>query len=995
MGSAMNYIIDKKGIKDGQIYICAEMSALPGVKHVAEWIANDMEAVFGEKPAICGSECGGTPIICATVGYSDIADRLHDEGVVCLDDIKGKNECFIFRPIHVTMQSCEDTTALLILGSDKRGTIYGMLHLSEILGVSPFTDWLDVKPLPKESFAIDESDAMVSKEPSVRYRGFFINDEWPAFGNWCNKRFGGFNAKCYEHVFELLLRLKGNYMWPAMWSAIFPDDGPGLANAELADKLGVVMGMSHHEPCLRQGEEYKYLRGPESIYGDAWDFRKNKEGITRFWEDGLKRGGHLENVITVGMRGEFDSTVLGKEATLGDNIELIRDVLKTQNDLIRKYVNPDLTKVPRMLALYKEVEAFYYGDEQYKGLQGDPELDGVTLMLCDDNFGNLRTVPPEDERIRNGGWGMYYHMDYHGWPISYEWANSSCLSKIWEQMSAAYDFGIRELWIVNVGDIFSTEYPLSYFLNLAYDFEKWGTSDIASYEKYCDAFVRTQFPDFSQTDLEDTKKLLTGYTRIASNRRPEAANVGVYDPVWYDESDELVSKCNEYMMTAQRLYDSRSELSSYPFFELVYYPLMANLNVQKMWLYTGRNHFLASIGASDAAAEYATKTDNCLDFDKKLVDKLHTIHDGMWYGMGMSQHIGFNYWNEEECRYPILHSVRRPDKPRIVAHITGTDRHTEGGDWTAMNMILDTFLRPDGKKGLIRLYSIGEGDAAFEATTDSGNVVLSRTSGTLAAGAVADIEVTLRDRDAAFKAAQGAAFMEYNILIKTPSGKIRVRIPVNTRDYGAVKPGTYVWCGVYGDKCFCEHYDVRTAERCIPNGYISIEAGHFTRKTDTEAGTFKEMKEYGRTLSGMKAFPVTTTYTPGKDAPCLEYDVYMESAGTYCVDAYVTPANPPYKNNLLRFGISATVYGATKDDIILTDTVARNFGVGDDNHAWKQGVLDNIHVCTSEISLAAGNNTIRIYACDPGFVLQKLVIYMKDMAPAGSYLGPGETYRTV
>ena len=192
-----------------------------------------------------------------------------------------------------------------------------------------------------------------------------------------------------------------------MWAEIFPDDGPGLANAELADELGVVMGMSHHEPCLRQGEEYKHLRGPKSIYGDAWNFLKNEKGITRFWEDGLKRSSKFENVITVGMRGEADTAIMGKDATLKDNIDLLRKVLKTQNKLIRKYVNKDLDKVPRMLALYKEVEPYFYGDEKTPGLMGDPELDGVTLMLCDDNFGNLRTVPTPEMRSHKGGYGMY------------------------------------------------------------------------------------------------------------------------------------------------------------------------------------------------------------------------------------------------------------------------------------------------------------------------------------------------------------------------------------------------------------------------------------------------------------------------------------------------------------------------------------------------------------------------------------------------------------
>ena len=202
---------------------------------------------------------------------------------------QGKNEVFV--PGHRRSLGRIEK-ALVIAGSDKRGTIYGLFHLSEMLGVSP-CQLVGGQAATKEEFLLADGYKYLSKEPSIRYRGFFINDEWPAFANWCLKHFGGFNAKAYEHVFELLLRLKGNYFWPAMWSARFYDDGPGLANAELADELGVIMGTSHHEPCLRQGEEYRYLRGKDSIYGDAWNFRTNKEGITRFWEDGLKRAASL------------------------------------------------------------------------------------------------------------------------------------------------------------------------------------------------------------------------------------------------------------------------------------------------------------------------------------------------------------------------------------------------------------------------------------------------------------------------------------------------------------------------------------------------------------------------------------------------------------------------------------------------------------------------------------------------------------------------------
>ena len=314
---------------------------------------------------------------------------------------------------------------------------------------------------------------MVSRVPSVKYRGFFINDEWPAFGNWAKTHFGSMNAACYAPVFELLLRMKGNYLWPAMWNSNFSLDGPGLESAVLADELGVVMSTSHHEPCMRSGQEYSMVRGRGSIYGDAWDYIANPEGITRFWRDGLTRNKDFENVITLGMRGENDTAIM-QHATLEENIQLIRNVLKTQNQLIREIINPDVRQVPRQIVFFSETEEFFYGSKETPGLIGDPELDGVTLMLSDNNHGSTRTLPSPEMRSHPGGYGMYYHMDMHGGPHSFEWVGATYLPKVWEEMTAAYEYGVREIWVTNIGDIGTQEFGLSYFLDLAYDIDVWG-----------------------------------------------------------------------------------------------------------------------------------------------------------------------------------------------------------------------------------------------------------------------------------------------------------------------------------------------------------------------------------------------------------------------------------------------------------------------------------------------------------------------------------------
>ncbi len=332
-----------------------ESKSFPGVNKVAALVRQDLSLVTGFHAGeyIRGCKCRNL-IIYGTVDRSDYLKELEENGLIDLTDVRGKWEVYSFQVIDQPMEGVDH--ALVIAGSDKRGTIYGLFHISELLGVSPLVNWNHVYPKKKKNAFLTDGVNTVTREPSVRYRGFFINDEWPAFGNWATAHFGGMNAECYERIFELLLRLKGNYLWPAMWRSNFSMDGPGLESARLADEYGVVMSTSHHEPCMRSGEEYSLLRGESSIYGDAWDYVKNRDGIIRFWRDGLLRNRAFENVITLGMRGERDSRLLGPDASLEENIELIRDVLKTQNNLIRETIDEDVSKVPRQIVLFSEVE---------------------------------------------------------------------------------------------------------------------------------------------------------------------------------------------------------------------------------------------------------------------------------------------------------------------------------------------------------------------------------------------------------------------------------------------------------------------------------------------------------------------------------------------------------------------------------------------------------------------------------------------------------------
>ena len=939
-----------------ELYFIYDKSVFSGVKKIAEKVAQDIERVFDFKPefADCLCDVKEHAVIFGTVGKSDILDNLEKSGKIKLDEIRGKNEVYGFFVLD---------EVIVIAGSDKRGTIYGLFHLSELIGVSPLVNWANIQPKKLNEFDFTNEHTFISKTPSVRFRGFFINDEWPAFGNWCNKRFGGFNTKCYENIFELLLRLKGNYLWPAMWSSRFSDDGPGLANAELADELGVIMGASHHEPCCRAGEEYRHLRGPDSIYGDAWNFRSNRDGITKFWEDGLKRNGKFENVITVGMRGEADTAIL-KNATLKDNIELLRDVLKVQNDLIKKYVNPDLTKVPRMLALYKEVEPYFYGDEKTPGLMDSPELEGVTLMLCDDNHGNLRTVPTEKMRNHNGGYGMYYHFDYHGSPFSYEWINTSYLPKVKEQMTAAYDFGIRDLWIVNVGDVATNEFPLSYFLDLAYDYEKFSDLEYTT-RKYTAEWVKRQFNRLTDEQQKKIEYILNGYTKLAHLRRTECIWPETYHPVNFNESDIILEKAEDIIKTAEEL---RSQISSEDlpgFYAQVYYPAMGNMNVLKMQLLTGNLY---------ASKIYAQKVRECLEFDKKLVDEYDKIDNGRWYAMGWSEHFGFTHWNEEENQYPVLVETAPVRKRRMFAWVDGNEIATSGLDWCRIPLFVDAFKNPEATEAKIKIAHCIEETVPYELSFDGEDFKNADTTW-LSTEVSHDKELLIDTVTLKIDRKKLTAVSEKNAIMKIQGNDGRggrilviVKIDADVPDCNFEK-GTFIQT----------------------KPYIAIEAEHFARCTDGKScdgknASFKVLEGYGKTLSAVKAYPVIEYFDPKKAAPSVEYDFTVTEDGTYNFYYYMNPSNPATKDNNYKF--AAGVNGSVKT----LDIVSKDFAVGDNQEPWGTDVTNNIRIVTTSAECKKGKNTLKVYAVTPNLVLEKIVIAKENTIIPESYLGPAETY---
>lgn len=953
--------------KELPISFLVEEEAYEGVKRIATTVAKDFEKISGVAPVIVTdikdvNNAKGSVILFATYGHSPLVDKLKTSGKINTKNIKGKNE--VFHTTFVDSDIYKDILA--IVGSDKRGTIYGMFSLSEYIGISPLHFWGDVKPNKKDKIEINEDIQITSKEPSVKYRGFTINNEWPCFGNWTFSRFGGFNVNMYEHVFELLLRLKGNYIWPAMWTSSFALDGPGNQNEELAHTYGVVVGASHHEPCLRASEEWDIVRGPESKYGNEWNYYTNKDGLLKFWEDGLKRSGHLEKIIMIGMRGERDSSILGDDASIKENVDLLKDVIVNQRRLIEEHVSYDS---PMMIALYKEVEEFFYGNEETEGLKDWDGLDDVICMLCEDNFGFVRSLPSKELGDRR--YGMYYHFDYHGVPISYEWMPSTTFERTKDQMSMAYEYGIKDVWVLNVGDLKFNEVPLGYFMALAYDFDKHGTSNPLAVEFYTREWLEHTFP-LERTQIQERiGKVLHSYIHLNSIRRPEALNANTYHPCHYLESDRILDFANEIETDNEYVYSNLTYNAKDAYYSMIYIPAKASVNLLKMHVYSTKNIHYAKQGKK-VANKYADLVAKCIEEDRAIMEDFAAFNGGKWKGMELGEHIGFTSWNEDNCRNPLRMIVEPFHKPRLIV-----SRKDEGALYykaygPPMTVVVDDFLYEGNEEVILEVANDGAGtlDFCVEWKQEAPWLELGVTSGITPGQELLMLnprekfvigvqnELVLRcDRSKLTTKESKAQF-----LIKGSDGTIvAVDVQGKTTDLRDLPPMT-----------FLEN-----------RGVIAIEANHFAKKKDTKKGGFEELINYGRSGSGMKIFPLTACFAHEIEKPSLTYNVFIEKSGEYEVEVWTTPTNPVERHKPLRFVLNNEELTAVPADY--------NAGSLWDP-LWSKGVLDNIRKTSCTLEFAQGVQEVTIQPLEAGLIIERILIYKKGHELPESYLGPEESF---
>jgi len=893
-----------------------------GVLRVTGHLENDFFKVADLHPKRISeiSEASDFVIIIGTLGKSEIIDQFVREGKIDSSQLKGKWEKFTTQIVDNPSKGIKK--ALVIAGSDKRGTIYGIYDLSSQMGISPWYFWADV-PVKKQSELHVLPGIHTKNEPKVKYRGIFINDEAPALSGWAFENYGGFNTKFYDTVFELILRMKGNYLWPSMWGRMFYVDD--AQNADLADEYGIVMGTSHHEPLARAHAEWaKFGKG-------KWDFSTNSENLNNFWKEGIKRMGNKETIVTVGMRGDGDEPM-----TEGTAIGLLENIVKTQRNIISEVTKKPIEDTPQMWALYKEVQDYYD-----KGMRVP---DDITLLLCDDNWGNIRKLPELDAKPRKGGYGIYYHYDYVGGPRNYKWINTNQIERTWEQMDLAYQHGVDRIWIVNVGDIKPMEFPIEFFLDMAWNPEAFNAGNLEQY------YVQWSKENFGNQNAEEIGEIVKLYTKYNARRKPELLNEKTYSLTNYNEAENVIADYKKLVDKANSIHNQLQPEYKDAFYQLILFPVLASANLNELYVATAKNHLYANQGRASANF-YAKQVKDLFEKDSLLTNYYHTkLANGKWNHMMAQTHIGYTYWQEPKKNViPKTSLIELNNKSDAGIAIEGSEKWWPNN---AEEIVLPTFNSFENKSTYVDLFNRGTKPFDFKISTKNNWITFSKSK-----GIINDEERIIVNID----------------WTKVQKSDLKGQFTITANKQKFVVNVNILNIEVKQIRGFAES-----------NGYIAIDAQNYSRAFNKDV-KWTVIPNLGRTKSGVTLKPSNNkTIEISENSPRLEYDLHFFSKGNIKVYAYFSPTIN-YKNGEgLKYGISID---NEQPQII-------NFNEDNSEKEWNRTVADNIKIMTSTHKLEnSGSHILKFYGVDPALVLQKIVIETESGQILKSYLGPPQSFQ--
>ncbi|MCX7876755.1 MAG: glycosyl hydrolase 115 family protein [Melioribacteraceae bacterium] len=896
-----------------------------GVIKVINDLQNDMLKVTDVKPESFSTKNPNKKniVLIGTASRNELIESLIKRKLIDISSIENQFDSYIIKLINNPFPNVK--RALVIVGSDKRGTIYGVYEISKQIGVSPWYWWADV-PIKKQKEIFVKENVFLVDKPLVKYRGIFINDEAPALTNWTYEKFGGYNHKFYENVFELILRLKGNYLWPAMWNNNFDDDDP--LNPELADMYGVVMGRSHHEPMMRSWKEWpKYGKG-------EWNYEKNETVLREFWKFGIERMKNYESIITLGMRGDGDEA-MSEDA----NIELLEKIINDQRKIISDVTKKDVTQIPQIWALYKEVQEYYD-----KGMKVP---DDVTLLLCDDNWGNLRKLPKLNDKPRKGGYGIYYHFDYVGGPRNYKWLNTNQIERVWEQMNLAYNYGADRIWIVNVGDIKPMEFPISFFLEMAWNPLKFNETNISNYYK---EWCKQQFPEEFKNEIAE---ILSLYTKYNSRRKPELISQDTYSLTNYNEFERVVNDFKILTDKAKTIYNKLSDEYKSAYYQLILYPTEASSNLNELYYNSAKNKMYAIQGRV-LTDSLANKVIDLFNYDKKLSNDYHNLNNKKWNHMMSQTHIGYTYWQQPDSNYlPILHFIKNPNRSEMGISVEG-DKNFYLGNYDNINLQqFDSYFK---QTYFIEIFNRGTKPFKYQIKNLDPFVKLSSPKNILE------------------KEEKIFVSIDWNL---APKGITKSRFSIHGPDEKVVFINLTI-----------KNYDITHKNIFVEtNGYISIDAEKYSSVSSDDK--VKVIPNLGRTSSSIHFTPVNKDYNSiNNDNPFVEYELYFQTTGKVKVNVYLSPT---LNFNNIKDGIKYAISIDNEEPKVVSISTNPNPPDLNRDPIWNKWVADNVNIQKTEHNISSvGFHKLKIFAINPGVVIQKIVIDCGGLKE--SYLGPLTTY---
>lgn len=924
------------------------------VKRAAELFAADVEAVTGRRPQVTSATGEtGPAVIVGTVGGSALIRRLSEAGKIDTAPLEGAWERYLIQTVANPLPGIRK--ALVIAGSDRRGAAYGLFTLSELIGVSPWYWWADV-PVKKHAALHVDAPPTYSQTPSVRYRGIFLNDEDWGLTPWASQTFeperGNIGPRTYAKVCELLLRLKANYLAPAM-HPVSTSFNQIPENKLVADTFAIVMGSTHCEPLLLNtaSEWDTQTMGP-------WNYDKNKEGINRVLTQRVRENSPYENVYTLALRGLHDGA-MSTTLPMHEKVRMLQQALLDQRQILAENIDRPVETVPQAFTPYKEVLEIYSN-----GLELP---DDVTIVWPDDNYGYMKRLSGVREQRRTGRSGVYYHVSYLGVPHSYLWFSTTPPSLMYEELRKAYDTTADRLWLLNCGDLKGSEMQVSLFLDMAWDIGRFTADNVVTYPARWLAGI------FGEAYYDRLEAMTREHLRLAFPRKPEYMGWGYH---WnrfdhnceqltdtdfsftnYDEAPRRLEAYRKLGARAEALLHEIGDEARPAFYQLVYYPLRGAELMNRMTLGGQRNRWYARQGRA-ATNAVRDEVQRCYDSLQVITRGYNSLLGGKWNHM-MSMRQNYDgvsaYFN-----LPHLATHDAADAPRLALQVAGED--VTGARAFHALPAFDNYLR---RTYPVEIYNRGGGTLAWTAHASEPWVVLSKS-----AGKTADEERITVGID--WEKAPSGNAVPAQIVFRAGEQSEKVLVSL----FNPTAPSRAELRGIYVENNGCVSIPAAGCHRVRENDRIKITAVE-------DLGIEGPALQLGDPTAPLQIFR-------SRDVPCAEYDFYAFDAGSVDVYTYVLPTFPLHADRDFRIGENTntdTKYSVQIDDGALATPSSSHVEY---SQVWFESVLRNCAVNKSTLHIdKPGRHTLRIRVGDPGIVLQKIVLDFGGMKR--SYLGPQST----